>query len=224
MFASKTIPAQEPPHILHFTSIPQEKGLSQIFLSGAPPDVCGVGCDPMHDAAAGFERRAKGIRERVDIPAYRPAGDCAGVCAAGRSQSGAPGCVEQQERSGTYGAGADVCRSPCLCTGRDAAGGHDCGGANLRVVSGTRSFVARSHAGQRAASAILHNLLQATTAKNLVMTQKIGHITPHTIRERLLPHLSAEAVRPGRMRSTSRSIGSSWRIICAWNAVHCPAN
>ena len=108
----------------------------------------------MHDAAAGFERRAKGIRERVDIPAYRPAGDCAGVCAAGRSQSGAPGCVEQQERSGTYGAGADVCRSPCLCTGRDAAGGHDCGGANLRVVSGTRSFVARSHAGQRAASAI----------------------------------------------------------------------
>ena len=70
----------------------------------------------------------------------------------------------------------------------------------------------------------LHNLLQATTAKNLVMTQKIGHITPHTIRERLLPHLSAEAVRPGRMRSTSRSIGSSWRIICAWNAVHCPAN
>ena len=70
----------------------------------------------------------------------------------------------------------------------------------------------------------LHNLLQATTAKNLVMTQKIGHITPHTIRERLLPRLSAEAVRPGRMRSTSRSIGSSWRIICAWNAVHCPAN
>ena len=70
----------------------------------------------------------------------------------------------------------------------------------------------------------LHNLLQAVTAKNLVMTQKIGHITPHTIRERLLPHLSAEAVRPGRMRSTSRSIGSSWRIICAWNAVHCPAN
>ena len=161
----------------------------------------------MHDAAAGFERRAKGIRERVDIPAYRPAGDCAGVCAAGRSQSGAPGCVEQQERSGTYGAGADVCRSPCLCTGRDAAGGHDCGGANLRVVSGTRSFVARSHAGQRAASAIF---AQPSAGDNC---QKSGDDPENR------PHHPAQ-----HSGSTSRSTGSSWRIICAWNAVHCPAN
>ncbi|BFJ85661.1 Crp/Fnr family transcriptional regulator [Ruthenibacterium sp. CLA-JM-H11] len=43
----------------------------------------------------------------------------------------------------------------------------------------------------------LHNLLQAAAAKNLVLTRKIGHITPHTIRERLLSYLSAEAVRQG---------------------------
>ncbi len=40
-------------------------------------------------------------------------------------------------------------------------------------------------------------LLQAAAAKNLVLTRKIGHITPHTIRARLLSYLSAEAVRQG---------------------------
>ena len=43
----------------------------------------------------------------------------------------------------------------------------------------------------------LHSLLQAAAAKNLVLTRKIGHITPHTIRARLLSYLSAEAVRQG---------------------------
>lgn len=43
----------------------------------------------------------------------------------------------------------------------------------------------------------LHRLLQAAAAKNLVLTRKIGHITPHTIRARLLSYLSAEAVRQG---------------------------
>mgnify|MGYP000844463941 CR=1 FL=1 len=175
----------------------------------------------MHDAAAGFERRAKGIRERVDIPAYRPAGDCAGVCAAGRSQSGAPGCVEQQERSGTYGAGAEA--HACVLDATLLVGMTAAGPIFVLFLEPDRLWREAMLANEPHLQ-FLHNLLQATTAKNLVMTQKIGHITPHTIRERLLPHLSAEAVRPGRMRSTSRSIGSSWRIICAWNAVHCPAN
>lgn len=42
-----------------------------------------------------------------------------------------------------------------------------------------------------------HRLLQAAASKNLVLTRKIGHITPHTIRARLLSYLSAEAVRQG---------------------------
>lgn len=45
---------------------------------------------------------------------------------------------------------------------------------------------------------LIHNLVTIMAAKNLNLTQKINHITPKTIRERLLSYLSQEAVRQGR--------------------------
>lgn len=45
---------------------------------------------------------------------------------------------------------------------------------------------------------LIHNLVVIMASKNLHLTQKINHITPKTIRERLLSYLSQEAVRQGK--------------------------
>lgn len=42
---------------------------------------------------------------------------------------------------------------------------------------------------------LLQNLLRVLASKNLTLTRKISHITPRSIRERLISYLSAEAVR-----------------------------
>lgn len=42
---------------------------------------------------------------------------------------------------------------------------------------------------------LLQNLLRVLAAKNLTLTRKISHITPRSIRERLISYLSAEAVQ-----------------------------
>lgn len=48
-------------------------------------------------------------------------------------------------------------------------------------------------------SRLLRNLLQVMALKNLNLTRKISHITPRSIRERMLAYLSNEAVRQGTM-------------------------
>ena len=45
---------------------------------------------------------------------------------------------------------------------------------------------------------LIRNLVTIMASKNLNLTQKINHITPKTIRERLLSYLSQEAVRQGK--------------------------
>lgn len=45
---------------------------------------------------------------------------------------------------------------------------------------------------------LIRNLITIMAAKNLHLTQKISHITPKTIRGRLLSYLSQEAVKQGR--------------------------
>ena len=65
MFASKTIPAQEPPHILHFTSIPQEKKIEPNFSQWATSPLF-VGLDTaqrtvlLQDLSAGQKEYDKG--------------------------------------------------------------------------------------------------------------------------------------------------------------------
>ena len=44
---------------------------------------------------------------------------------------------------------------------------------------------------------MIHNLLWAMAEKNLMLTRKMNHITPKSIRARLLSYLSGEAVRRG---------------------------
>ena len=44
---------------------------------------------------------------------------------------------------------------------------------------------------------LLQNLLTVLASKNLHLTRKINHITPNTIRARLLSYLSYEALRQG---------------------------
>ncbi|CUX40597.1 Crp/Fnr family transcriptional regulator [Clostridium sp. C105KSO13] len=46
---------------------------------------------------------------------------------------------------------------------------------------------------------LIRNLLITMSVKNLNLSRKINHITPKTIRERLLSYLSWEAVRQGKM-------------------------
>ncbi|HAX53556.1 CRP-like cAMP-binding protein [Muricomes intestini] len=46
---------------------------------------------------------------------------------------------------------------------------------------------------------LIRNLLVTMSVKNLNLSRKINHITPKTIRERLLSYLSWEAVRQGKM-------------------------
>lgn len=48
-------------------------------------------------------------------------------------------------------------------------------------------------------SRLLRNLLQVMALKNLNLTRKISHITPRSIRDRMLAYLSNEAVRQGTM-------------------------
>ena len=48
-------------------------------------------------------------------------------------------------------------------------------------------------------SRLLRNLLQVMALKNLNLTRKISHITPRSIRERMLAYLSNEAGRQGTM-------------------------
>ena len=45
---------------------------------------------------------------------------------------------------------------------------------------------------------LISNLLSAMAEKNLMLTRKMSHITPKSIRARLLSYLSAEAVRQGK--------------------------
>lgn len=49
-------------------------------------------------------------------------------------------------------------------------------------------------------SRLIRNLLAVMAGKNLNLTRKIGHITPRSIRERLLSYLSLQAIRQGRYR------------------------
>lgn len=49
---------------------------------------------------------------------------------------------------------------------------------------------------------VIRNLLTILASKNLYLTQKMNHITPKTIRERILSYLSQEAVRQGRRNIT----------------------
>ena len=45
---------------------------------------------------------------------------------------------------------------------------------------------------------LVRNLLMIMASKNLNLAQKINHITPKSIRERLLSYLSSEAVKQGK--------------------------
>ncbi|MGC4018423.1 MAG: Crp/Fnr family transcriptional regulator [Muricomes sp.] len=47
---------------------------------------------------------------------------------------------------------------------------------------------------------LTRNLLKVMSMKNLNLSQKINHITPKTIRERLLSYLSWEAIKQGKQR------------------------